>query len=111
MIRLNLINTGAQPVQRATSAPRHGTQSLVRSLLHDPSMVSLGVALVIVWLSSNGLHQFEAIFLDELGAGESLKSKSQPIDYHNVRRFSYDRTGNPWWHPHPHRTLSRVAGL
>jgi PPP family 3-phenylpropionic acid transporter len=35
-------------------------------------LIGLTVALMFIWLSSIGLYQFEPIFLDELGASETL---------------------------------------
>jgi MFS family permease len=38
----------------------------------DRSLIGLGVALSILWFVRVGLHQFQAIYMNELGAGESL---------------------------------------
>jgi PPP family 3-phenylpropionic acid transporter len=35
-------------------------------------MLGLGLALIISWLTSAGRYQFEAIYLNQLGAGESV---------------------------------------
>jgi PPP family 3-phenylpropionic acid transporter len=51
------------------SIPYH---ELVRDLVKDPALIGLGVALSILWLVRIGTYQFQAIYMSELGAGESM---------------------------------------
>ena len=46
---------------------RQGLQAIRR----NQRLINLALALGFVWLLSSGLYQFEAIYLDELGAGET----------------------------------------
>jgi len=46
---------------------RHG----LRAILHNARLTSLALGLGFAWLLSSALYQFEAIFLDELGASET----------------------------------------
>lgn len=69
---LELVNLAPSPARSGAAAPRTSVWSVARGLMQDPGLVGLAVALMIVWLSSDGLMRFEAIFLDQLGAGESL---------------------------------------
>jgi MFS transporter, PPP family, 3-phenylpropionic acid transporter len=43
-----------------------------RDLLKDKAMVGLAIALVIAWLTSQGRYSFEGIYLNQLGAPESV---------------------------------------
>ena len=69
---LSLVNPASPLEKRAAAEPRPSVRSIASSLLQDRAMVGLAVALMCVWLASDGLHRFEAIYLDQLGAGESL---------------------------------------
>jgi len=52
--------------------PKQSTRQLVKSLLSNRLMLGLGLALIISWLTSAGRYQFEAIYLNQLGAGEGV---------------------------------------
>ncbi len=56
----------------ATSKSRAGGRQVMAELARDRVMVALAVALLVGWISRNGIYQFEAIYLDELGARESI---------------------------------------
>jgi PPP family 3-phenylpropionic acid transporter len=58
----------ATPPPRKRVAPRE----LLEQLARDPAMVGLAIALAITWLTRVGLYQFEPIYMDQLGASESL---------------------------------------
>ena len=47
-------------------------REVIVTIRNSPRLMSLVVGLGISWLLSSGLYQFEAIFLDELGATETL---------------------------------------
>jgi len=47
-------------------------RDLVRDLMKDPALVGLGVALSVLWFVRVGMYQFQAIYMNDLGAGESL---------------------------------------
>lgn len=61
------------PEQRSVgslSRQRTSTRAVIRSLLGEPALVGLALALGILTLSGRGVAQFEPIFLDQLGASE-----------------------------------------
>jgi len=55
-----------------TSQKRTGTRQMISKLIQDRAMTGLTLALIIGWVSNTGTHQFGGIYLDELGAGESI---------------------------------------
>jgi MFS transporter, PPP family, 3-phenylpropionic acid transporter len=55
-----------------TDPPRPPIGNITRQLLRDRSMVGLALALSVVWLAGFGQNQFEYIYLEQLGASESL---------------------------------------
>jgi PPP family 3-phenylpropionic acid transporter len=64
---------GSLRSQAATTSTRQGaTRAAIRELGRDRAMVSLAACLTIVWITGIGRQQFEAIYLDQLGAGEWL---------------------------------------
>jgi PPP family 3-phenylpropionic acid transporter len=59
--------------------PTSGLRATVGALTRDGRLRGLAVALVILWLTSNGVRQFEAVYMDQLGAGEGLIGLSSTI--------------------------------
>ncbi len=55
-----------------TDPPRPPIGKITRELLRDRSMLGLALALSVVWLAGHGQTQFEYIYLEQLGANESL---------------------------------------
>jgi PPP family 3-phenylpropionic acid transporter len=47
-------------------------KQIIRLLVLDKAFSGLGFSLAIVWMARAGLYQFQAIYMDELGAGESI---------------------------------------
>jgi PPP family 3-phenylpropionic acid transporter len=47
-------------------------RDLVMELVRDPALVGLGLSLSLLWFVRVGLYQFQAIYMVDLGAGESL---------------------------------------
>ncbi len=62
-----------------TAAPQNIRQALT-TLRQNQRLTSLVLGLGFVWLFSSGLYQFEAIFLDELGAGEAAIGLANAIN-------------------------------
>ena len=54
----------------ATARPR--TRELIHNFQKDRAMVGLAISLAVLWLTRMGTYQFEAIFMQQLGAGETL---------------------------------------
>lgn len=54
------------------SAPQTSINTFARSILKSPGLLGLAVMLLITGISNNGVVQFENVFLDHLGAPESL---------------------------------------
>lgn len=67
---------GGEP---AAAIPANIREVLV-TIGRSPRLMSLAVGLGIVWFLSSGLYQFESIFLDELGAGETLIGLANAIN-------------------------------
>jgi len=59
-------------MRKAESGPATKPMDLLAKIRQDKALLGLAVALVVTWLSRAGLYQFKAIYMDELGAGESL---------------------------------------
>jgi len=47
-------------------------RTVIRSVLRDRAMVGVGLMIIIIGVMNNGVLQFEAIYLDTLGASDSL---------------------------------------
>lgn len=47
-------------------------RDLVMEVVRDPALVGLGLSLSLLWFVRVGLYQFQAIYMVDLGAGESL---------------------------------------
>lgn len=45
---------------------------VVQGLLHDRALIGLAIAFAIFWLTSNGRQQFEALYMQQLGASERI---------------------------------------
>ena len=45
---------------------------VLQSVIHDRGLVGLGLSLAVIVFVRTGLHQFQAIYMDQLGAGESF---------------------------------------
>jgi PPP family 3-phenylpropionic acid transporter len=58
----------------ATPQPRKrvAAREVFEQLARDPALIGLAIALAITWLTRLGLYQFEPIYMDQLGASESL---------------------------------------
>jgi PPP family 3-phenylpropionic acid transporter len=55
------------------------TLGLLRRITRDRAMLGLAIALTITWLTRLGTYQFEALYMDQLGAGESLIGLSSTV--------------------------------
>lgn len=59
--------------------PRLPLLELAALLMRSRAMFGLGLALVVLWLSGFGIHQFEGVYMKQLGAGEMLIGLSNAI--------------------------------
>lgn len=50
----------------------HATWDVVAAVLRDRGLIALSISLALVWFVRSGLYQFQAIYMDQLGAAESL---------------------------------------
>ncbi len=48
------------------------TGEMLKLVTQDRALIGLAIAIGISWLTRSGLYQFQAIYLDQLGAGEAL---------------------------------------
>ncbi len=52
--------------------PRPHLKEVIQGLLHDRALIGLAIAFAIFWLTSNGRQQFEALYMQQLGASERI---------------------------------------
>ena len=71
---LKLPRWGHRQSDRTEAAPPvpHSWRATFAALFRDRTLLGLMIALSILWFSLNGLRQFEPVFLDQLGAGETI---------------------------------------
>jgi PPP family 3-phenylpropionic acid transporter len=69
---LTQVRAGAAPLQALPGERRQGFREVGRLILHSPALVGLGVVLVVIGVANLGIVQFENLYLDQLGAKESL---------------------------------------
>ncbi len=55
-------------------------REVLATIRDSPRLMSLAVGLGVLWFFSSGLYQFESIFLDELGASETLIGLANAIN-------------------------------
>ncbi len=58
--------------KKAVSTVRPRTRELIRLFQKDRAMVGLAISLSLLWVTRMGIFQFEPIFMQQLGAGETL---------------------------------------
>ncbi len=56
----------------AAGARAGDTRQAIREIGRDRALLALALSLAFVWMAGQGRQQFEAIYLDQLGAGEWL---------------------------------------
>jgi PPP family 3-phenylpropionic acid transporter len=70
---LQLPRWGHSQPDRPEAAPTaQSWRATFAALWRDRTLLGLTLALSILWFSLNGLRQFEPVFLDQLGAGETI---------------------------------------
>ena len=70
---LKLPNWGHhQPDQTDAAPAAQSWRATFAALFRDRTLLGLALALSVLWFSLNGLRQFEPVFLDQLGAGETI---------------------------------------
>jgi MFS family permease len=70
---LKLPRWGQQQPDRSEAAPpAQSWRATFALLFRDRTLLGLMLALSTLWFSLNGLRQFEPVFLDQLGAGETI---------------------------------------
>ncbi|HLF91675.1 MAG TPA: MFS transporter [Anaerolineales bacterium] len=70
VMTLSFIPMKAKKVQ--TNQERPHTRGLIRYFQKDRAMVGLAIALSLLWVTRMGVFQFEPIYMQQLGAGETL---------------------------------------
>jgi MFS family permease len=63
------------PVSQAPAAlaePRPPFRVILRSLVSRRALLGLTIALTLFWFSNNGRHQFETLYMQQLGASEQV---------------------------------------
>ena len=70
---LNLLDFGERQAPTKTVSKRMvSTRQMLRLISGDKALIGLALAIGIVWFTRTGIYQFQAIYLDQLGAKESL---------------------------------------
>lgn len=69
VLNVSLSGKKTKPVNDNDAIPY---KNLVNGLLKDSTMIGLAMALSVLWLVRAGIYQFQAIFMSELGAVESM---------------------------------------
>jgi PPP family 3-phenylpropionic acid transporter len=72
VLLLGTITTGSSHENTSSPGPRLTLLSGWHILLSDRAMIALTCALIISWLTGSHFHRFEAIYLKQLGASETL---------------------------------------
>jgi PPP family 3-phenylpropionic acid transporter len=73
VVVIGLLDAGDRSHEdKTTEKNAIGTRVVVRLIGRDRALVGLALAIGIVWFTRTGLYQFQAIYLDQLGARESL---------------------------------------
>ena len=69
---LSQIRIKPKPVPAANRINSSGYLKLITKMLKSPSLAGVSVMLIIIGIANLGIAQFETLYLDELGAKESL---------------------------------------
>lgn len=64
--------TSPRDLTQKNDEPRPRLKTVLQSLLRDRALIGLAVAFAIFWLSGNGRQQFEALYMQQLGASERI---------------------------------------
>lgn len=75
VIVLNWLNISERKSQRSDQEVERrvvSTREIFALISQDRALVGVAAALGVLWLTRSGIYQFQAIYLDQLGAGESL---------------------------------------
>lgn len=64
--------TTPRDLTQKNDEPRPKLKAVLQSLLRDRALIGLAVAFAIFWLSGNGRQQFEALYMQQLGASERV---------------------------------------
>ncbi|MCX6080397.1 MAG: MFS transporter [Chloroflexi bacterium] len=68
---LQWIITSAGTAKKETD-PQPSLKAVVRSLFRDRALIGLALSLAVLWLTANGRHHFETIYMQELGASDQV---------------------------------------
>lgn len=71
-VLLTQVRAGASAAPGAAGAPRSGFGEVARLILHSPALLGFSLMLIIIGVANLGIVQFENLYLDQLGAEESL---------------------------------------
>jgi MFS transporter, PPP family, 3-phenylpropionic acid transporter len=69
---LRMPRWGRHPDRAEAPAAAHSWRAMFAELWRDRTLLGLTLALSILWFALNGFHQFEPVFLVQLGAGETI---------------------------------------
>ena len=72
IVIVGLIRTDLRRGTAGAREPGASVRRVLRDVLKDRSLIGLAIALSVVWFATIGYHQFEPVYLDQLGAGETL---------------------------------------
>ena len=69
---LDLNDSHPQVTLETEKKPQVSTRQVFAFIGRDRALMGLALALSVLWVTRSGIYQFQAIYLDQLGAGESL---------------------------------------
>jgi MFS transporter, PPP family, 3-phenylpropionic acid transporter len=69
---LRMPRWGQHPDRAEAPAAAHSWRATFAALGRNRTLLGLTLALSILWFALNGFHQFEPVFLAQLGAGETI---------------------------------------
>lgn len=64
--------TTPRSLSQKNDAPHLPLKAVLVSLVGDRALIGLAIAFAIFWLTSNGRQQFEALYMQQLGASERI---------------------------------------
>jgi PPP family 3-phenylpropionic acid transporter len=73
VIVIGMLDVGDRhPESKSAENNTAGTLKMIRLISRDRALLGLALAIGIVWFTRTGIYQFQAIYLDQLGAREIL---------------------------------------
>jgi PPP family 3-phenylpropionic acid transporter len=72
VIVIGLLDVGDRKKEENGKSFTAGTLNMIAVIGRDRALIGMAISIGIVWFTRTGIYQFQAIYMDQLGAGESL---------------------------------------